>query len=1241
MATLAFSVAGQFVGGLVGGPFGATIGRALGALAGSAVDGALFGEKPQAAGADIRLQGSSEGGAIPRLYGWARLSGNIIWARELELLGEEGGGAKGMGAPDGEEIAASFAVAFCEGPVHRLGRIWADGQLLETEGLTLRFYGGSEEQLPDGLIEATQGDGHTPAYRGICYLVVEQLPLGRFGNRIPQLSVELCRAVGDLEPSIRAVTVIPGATEFGYDPTPRLRIAGPGRTESENAHLAAGLSDWTLSIDELVALCPNLEHVALVVTWFGDDLRCGHCQITPRVEAAARSVEGVEWSVAGQGRGEVPVVSTHDGGPAYGGTPSDGAVLAAIADLKARGLKVTLYPLVMMDIPGENGLPDPHGWGEQASYPWRGRITCHPAPGQSGSPDQTGVAAAQVAAFAASYRDMVLHYAGLADEAGGVDALIIGSELRGLTTVRGSANSFPFVEALVTLAGDVRAIVGSATKLTYAADWSEYGGYQPAGEKFFHLDPLWASPNIDAVGIDNYMPVADWRDKSGHEDAAVSAAGYDLEYLRANIAGGEGFDWYYGGDAERSAQVREPITDGAYGEPWVWRFKDIRNWWSHYHHDRPAGVRKATPTAWVPGSKPIWFTELGCAAVDKGANQPNIFGDAKSAEGGRPYFSAGTPDALIQRQFLRAHQRHWRDPSVNPAGMVDVDRIYLWTWDARPYPAFPAFTEVWADGENHGTGHWLTGRLGGASSEELAEAIAADHGVAVQGAPAAPLMVGYVLGAVGSGREALEPVLAATGLSLRSGTGGLVLGASRDGAVTDLLPEALVREDGPVLSRRRGDPAERPGRLALTFTDRERDYGSGTVTAVADAVGPLAGESMAMAFAPGGARTVAERLLDAARARRESAEFIVPPNALSLEPGDLVSIAGEKDGPFEVTEVRDGAARRVTARTLTNPEAVAVEDGPTKQAPAGVAVRAIPLVVAAHLPPLPDKLDRSRLVLAAFAEPWPGTIRVTDEVTFSTLVDLTRRGTIGALLSPAGVGPVSVWDQSNALEVELLGGHLSSASEAAVLAGSNRLALETEGGGWEVVGFAEAELTGPRRYRLTGFQRGLEGTEPGPAAAGARVIALDGRQQAIAVAPRWIGQEHSLRAYARSNDLAGTAVNVDLDTTPLLPLAPVNLGAERQENGDVALSWVRRSRAEPGWGTGEPPLDHAPESYEVSIIAGGVPLRVLQTSGSSASYALTEQLADWGVEPASFTFTVAQRSAVFGLGRAATGEFHD
>lgn len=1239
MATIALSLAGQFAGGLIGGPIGATIGRALGALAGNAVDNLLFGESSDAVGSDIRLQGSSEGGAVPRLYGWSRLSGNIIWARELEMIGDSAG-AKGFGGESEDEVGASFAVAFCEGEVHRLGRIWADGQVLDTEGLTLRFYRGTEDQLPDGLIEASQGEA--PAYRGVCYLVVEQLPLGQFGNRIPQLSVELCRVVGDLEPNIRAVTVIPGASEFGYDPMPRVRLAGPGKTLGENTHVSRRVSDWTYSIDELTDLCSNLEHVSLVIAWFGNDLRCANCAVGPRVEAASRDVLDVEWSVMGLGRGDVPVVSSHAGAAAYGGTPSDASVLAAIADLKARGIGVTLYPMLMMDVPADNALPDPYGGAAQAAYPWRGRITCHPAPGQPGSPDQSGAAATQVATFAATYRQMVLHYADLAVAAGGVDALIIGSEMRGLTTVRGAANSFPFVTALVTLAADVRAVVGLGTKLTYAADWSEYSGYQPDGEKFFHLDPLWASADIDAVGIDNYMPLADWRDGAWHLDAGLSGSGHDLGYLIGNVAGGEGYDWYYASDADRQSQVRTPITDGSYGEPWVFRFKDIRNWWSQPHHDRPEGVRSASPTGWVPGSKPVWLTELGCGAVDKGANQPNIFGDDKSAESGRPYCSSGLPDPLMQRQVLRAHQAWWGDVANNPAGMVDLERIYHWTWDARPYPAFPAQTEVWADGVNHRTGHWLTGRLGGLASDELGTAIAGEHGVALSAEGALPFVGGYVLGTATTARDALEPVLAVTGLSLRNRAEGLHLGSARHGSATVLEPDALAQGEGAAVSRRRGDAAEAPGRLALSYVDRERDYLTGTVTALARGDGPLAGEVLGLVLDGTGARLAAERMLDGRSGQHETLELELPPAALALEPGDLIEIAGLAEGPFEISEIRDGALRRVTARTV--PAGTAVATGADRAMNGGgIFVRSLPVVTVAHLPPLPADPVRTRLVAGSYASPWPGALQIVDDTTGAAVLELGRRGLLGETVTALQAGPTAVWDGSQALEVVLHAGHLASAEPLAVLAGSNRVAIETDSGGWEVVGFAEATLVSPGRYRLSGLLRGLDGTGPamGPVSVGRRVLVLDGRVGSVPVEAGLLGEAREFRVYAGSSDIEGTTLSVGTTMAPALPLPPVHLRAERDGSGDIAFGWVRCSRADgDGWGSAESPLDHVPELYRLTIFDGVTVVRVLDCAVAGAGYSSAEQTADFGALPSAFTFTVAQLSPVLGAGHAAAGEFN-
>jgi hypothetical protein len=1244
MATLALSVAGQFVGGLVGGPIGATVGRALGALAGSAVDGWLFGggDKAEAPLFDVRLGSSSEGLGVPRLYGWGRLSGNIIWARELVRHSGETAGAKGMvPAEETEEVLASFAIGLCEGRVARLGRIWADGQLLDTRGLTLRFYHGDEDQMPDSLIEAVQGTGNAPAYRGLCYLVVENLPLSRFGNRIPQLSAELCRVAGDLEPAIKAITVIPGATEFGYDPTPRVRVLGPGAGASENAHLVGGTSNWTCSIDELQALCPNLEHVALVVSWFGDDLRCGSCAIAPRVEGADRTVEGMSWSVAGITRATAQVVSSHNGGPAYGGTPSDASVLAAIADLKARGLKVTLYPFVLMDVPADNVLPDPYGGAAQSAYPWRGRLTCHPAPGQPGSPDGTASAAAQVADFVPGYRAMVLHYAGLAVAAGGVDALLIGSELVGLSTVRGAGNSFPFVDALVDLAADVRGVVGPTTKLTYAADWTEYAGCQGPAGRFFHLDPLWTSNDIDAVGIDCYFPLADWRDGEGHADAVLAATGQELAYLEGNIAGGEGFDWYYASDADRRAQVRTPISDGAYGEPWVWRFKDIASFWNEVHHDRPGGVRNASPTAWVPGAKPIWLTEVGCAAVDKGANQPNIFGDEKSAEDGRPYFSAGTADGLIQRQLLRAHHRFWADPANNPEGMVDPERLYCWTWDARPYPAFPALDTVWSDGANHRTGHWLTGRLGALANDELCMALAQEHGSTVEAVAAAPLIGGLTVSGPGTAREVIEPILDLTGQRLAARVGALVGVAQGLGTAIALDLDELAEIDAPVLTRRRGDITEKPGRLGLGHYDRERDYLTATATAQRPGNGPVVTQSLPIVLDPAAARIGAERLLDLRATSGDRVEFALPPAMVALEPGDRIALAGVAEGPFEITEIRDGAVRRVTAGPVARGDALATGVERTRSL-AGAPVPAVtPDVVVAHLPPLPSDPGRSRLVIGAFADPWPGAVSVTEEATGTGLAQLTRPAALGEVLTSLAPGPLARWDRGSGLEIGLRAGHLADIDPLAALAGSNRVAIETDAGDWEVMGFAEAELVSPGRYRLTQLLRCLEGSEAatGPVSSGRRLLVLDNRVATLPVETHWIGESRSLRIAA--GDGPAAIETVALGQGPVLPLAPVHLHADRQGDGTILLGWTRRSRADAdGWGVAEPALEHVPEAWEVRIFDGGTLVRTITVGSSSTTYGLGDQTADFGGAAPAFDFVVSQISPVLGAGHAAMGAFN-
>jgi len=692
MATLVLQAAGAFLGGVFG-SVGGVIGGAVGAVAGYWVDQTLLKGTQTIEGQRLSGQrpfAAEEGVPLPRVYGAVRQGGTMIWATRFEEEKQTTRrGGKGGTKVTEYSYFANVAFALCEGEIACVRRVWADGREMDQDEVQMRVYTGSELQEPDPLIEAKQGTGNAPAYRGTAYVVFERLPLANYGNRIPQVQFEILRPVNAVASQVRGVAMIPGSTEYGLGTTLVTETVSEGETVAVNRHVLTTSTDFLASLDELQAVFPKLEHVALVVTWFGNDLRCGHCTVRPCVVDNGPLAYSEPWVASGIERQDAPEVSLFGGSAAYGGSPSDKTIVEAITELRSRGIKVTLYPLIMMDVPAGNTLPDPDGGTGQPAYPWRGRITAFPAAGQPGTADKTAAARAQIEAFCGTavpgdfgpagntvafagagddwgYRRFILHFATLAEMAGGVDAFLLGAELRGVTGLRDHTGAFPFVDVLCELATHVRSILRPSTKITYAADWSEYFGYQPpdgTGDVLFHLDSLWAHPAINAVGIDNYMPLSDWRDadyRGGNPDGFQTP--YEPRGLRAGVAGGEGYDWHYASSANRAARNRTPITDGAYGKPWVFRYKDLVSWWSNQHFNRHGGAEAGTPTAWVPRSKPIWFTELGCPAIDKGPNQPNVFADPKSAENALPYFSTGGRSDLAPMRFLQAHFEHW-DPS--------------------------------------------------------------------------------------------------------------------------------------------------------------------------------------------------------------------------------------------------------------------------------------------------------------------------------------------------------------------------------------------------------------------------------------------------------------------------------------------------------------------------------------------------------------------------------------------------
>ena len=210
----------------------------------SNINQSLFGEDKFTSGkklSSLFIQSSAYGDAINVVYGKSRVAGNIIWAKPLkEVIKNQstntGGGKSGAKSTRSTySYFATFAIAICEGEINNILQIWADSKLINLSDYTLSFriYKGSQTQMPDSVMRAENGIDKTPGYRGLAYIVIEEMALEEFGNRIPNFNFEVEKRLNftfeneiSLEEKITAITIIPGSGEFVYDTQIQNKVFG-------------------------------------------------------------------------------------------------------------------------------------------------------------------------------------------------------------------------------------------------------------------------------------------------------------------------------------------------------------------------------------------------------------------------------------------------------------------------------------------------------------------------------------------------------------------------------------------------------------------------------------------------------------------------------------------------------------------------------------------------------------------------------------------------------------------------------------------------------------------------------------------------------------------------------------------------------------------------------------------------------------------------------------------------------
>ena len=1159
---------------------------------------------------NFRVQSSAYGETIPVVYGTTRIAGNIIWSRPIQETAtttSQGGKGSSPGTTRTEySYSATLAIAICEGEIDEVLRVWIDSKLIDPVEFSGSYtlYTGASDQAVDPVIEGFEGVGNVPAYRDLAYVVIEDFPLGDFGNRIPNFTFEVKRRVlvSDLtdtpvEDLIKSMIMIPGSGEFVYDTQIQQKVSGElvGSTFVQqevrsriNHHNNDNKANALVALDQLEATCQNLEWVGVVVTWFGNDLDAGNCTILPGVEFDSGAItEPESWNVGNFTRSTAHLITQDgNGNPVYGGTPDDDSIIRYLDELKNRGYNIMFYPMFFMDT---------------ANKPWRGRVT--------GSSSDTS----NFFTKTNGYNAFINHYANLV--VGKVDAFVIGSELIGLTSVQDIDDSFPAVDELISLAATVKSTLGGGVKVTYAADWSEYH-HEVNG--WYNLDPLWASANIDFIGIDAYFPLTD-----------TPQNGYDTQDVIDGWTSGEGYDWYYS-DPQRTVQT-------SLSQEYAW--KNIQWWWENQHVN-PDMVT----TAWVPESKPIWFTEYGFPSVDGATNQPNVFYDPNSSESAFPYHSRGIVDFQAQRTGLEGTELKWKDSTM-------IERMFIWTWDARPFPFWPDLHSVWTDGDLWPTGHWVQGKLGLSNLGAIVADLCRRAGLVdsqFDTTRLTDLVYGFVLDDRIAVVDAIHILRAAYFFDAVESDGVLTF-IKRGGAVMQSLTENdLVPLSNDQLAEvLREKEINLPQKVDVMYISKSFNYQVGNqhgqrLTAQSDELFTL---NLPIIMTDQYAKYIADVTLYNRWMERNHYVLQLPINYAALEPTDVIEVILDNithriritDTYMETAGVMQvqGVAEDVSVYDFGN-QAGDITSEPDIIVPVGDTQLEL-----LDLPALPsdDPMQGAlRYAVSGLEEGWQGSVVYRSDdggTSYLPMATLTDSAVIGMATNALGDAAAQLFDEANSVTVIVLGSELESVSELAVLNGANVALL-----GNEVIQFKTATLVAPGKYTLSGLLRGRLGTEHAIAghAAGESFVLLDSRLEKVVMPNHLIGLERYYKPVSVGHTLTQTtAQSFTYQGVGLKPWSPVHLTGGRDGSSNLTIDWVRRTRVGGDWRDGvDIPLGEETEAYEVDIMDGSNVVRTISVSTNQASYSAAEQTTDFGSPQSNVDIKVYQLSAVVGRGYEGT-----
>lgn len=379
--------------------------------------------------------------------------------------------------------------------------------------------------------------------------------------------------------------------------------------------------------------------------------------------------------------------------------------------------------------------------------------------------------------------------------------------------------------------------------------------------------------------------------------------------------------------------------------------------------------------------------------------------------------------------------------------------------------------------------------------------------------------------------------------------------------------------------------------------------------------------------------------------QRTAQQFNLPQKYLNLEASDVVTVVG-KDATYELilTEVSYTQDGRLECRavpdsaSIYNPNA---SGGEGVEPDGTVGLPGPALFVPLDIPVVDESVQNTTGfvgVMTGYDSAWPGGTAFRTPDDGQTWVDLqgyTGPATIGSCLNSLAANICTLIDQDE-LNVDMISGEMESITRDQMLSGMNYAAYGLDGR-WEIVRYQNATLQPDGTYLASGFIRGDKGTEwaAGLHQVGDYFVVLDDPDNAfIGMAGELIGVELTYRGITSGRDITtGEDVPFAYKGVNLECLSPVYAKGTRSA-GDLAVTWIRRSRLSGNWWvTGVPAvIGESSESYEVDVMSGASVKRTIASNTPAVIYTSAEQVADFGSPQESITLRIYQLSEVVGRG---------